>query len=404
MKVSQEELNELGVKSQEELACLLLKGLYGLKQSGRLWNQLLDKTLLEAGYQRSLTDSCVYFKRDGENIVLIGVYVDDLLITATSDEVLEAAIQKLNVLDVKNLGPASKFLGMRVSQLNESGVALDQEQMIEEMLEKHGLLEANPVQVPVGNEDTDQAEPETPLTNSQEPPNIKSFQSLVGSLLWIARSTRPDIAYAVHRVTRKAHQPSLEDWKKAKKVARYLKGTKELRLVLRNANPVPGMVQVSSYSDADFAGDIKGRKSVSGGILELNGMSIGWLCKKQGAVALSTMEAEYVSAARTAQELFGVKSLLSELGIETSSPMKMYMDNQAAIKQITNEGSSSKSKHIDVKLKFLKDYAQKSVLAPEYVSTNLMKADLLTKSFGGVKIQELRESVGLKLVPDASSL
>ena len=173
--------------------------------------------------------------------------------------------------------------------------------------------------------------------------------------------TRPDIAYAVHQATRMTHQPRLSDWKLSKQILRYLIGTKDLKLTMKPHGDPRRSLKIESFSDADFAGDKKDRKSTSGNILVLNGMIIGWNCKKQGVVALSTMEAEYVSASLMAQEVLGLRQTIQELGLKVEEPITMWIDNQAAISQISSEASSAKSKHIDTKLKFIKDYALKEV-------------------------------------------
>lgn len=113
------------------------------------------------------------------------------------------------------------------------------------------------------------------MKGSENTPTVKRFQSLVGSLLWIARTTRPDVAFAVYHASRKTHAPSLADWNAAKRIARYLKGTKNYRLQMRSdVKGDQGRVEVSSYSDADFGVDTRDRKSVSGGLVYVGGMPV----------------------------------------------------------------------------------------------------------------------------------
>ncbi|RAW21862.1 hypothetical protein PC110_g21693 [Phytophthora cactorum] len=128
-------------------------------------------------------------------------------------------------------------------------------------------------------------------------PTIRGFQSLVGSLLWIARCTRSDISFTVHKATRRTHQPTMSDWKLAKKIARYLKDTKGLKLTMQ---------AVSKSVDLQEA--------------------LG--------VALSTMEAEFTSASHVGRELPGMRQLVRELGFRVVEPLPMKMDNQAVIKQL----------------------------------------------------------------------
>uniref|UniRef100_A0AAV1UAA6 Uncharacterized protein n=1 Tax=Peronospora matthiolae TaxID=2874970 RepID=A0AAV1UAA6_9STRA len=173
-----------------------------------------------------------------------------------------------------------------------------------------------------------------PARGAKGDPSVKSFQSVVGNLLWIARCTRPDICFAVHKTTRQTHKPTLKDWKTAKRIMRYLKMSKNLKLHLDGAGHVSEDVQVECWSDADFAASKVDRKSISGCVLTVDGAVVLWLCKKKSGVPLSTMEVEFISASQAGRELLGMRELLSELKLRVREPMPMWIDNQAAIKQL----------------------------------------------------------------------
>ncbi|GAB9471215.1 unnamed protein product, partial [Globisporangium polare] len=399
MAFTAHELLALGVSSANELVLRLKKSLYGLKQAGRLWSQLLHAKLTEAGFERCITDMCLYFRRDGDDVVVVGVYVDDLLVTATRRDLVRQFFASMATLSIKNLGPVSKFLGMRVERAEGGGYSLDQEEAIDELLREHGLQDANSVRSPIGDDCYEVPPAVAELLQAKAAdgmPTIKSFQSLVGSLLWIARCTRPEVAFAVHKATRQTHQPRLQDWKLAKRIARYLKGTKGLKLRMDAMASGREPLTLESYSDADYAADKADRKSLTGGVVLMNGMPVSWICKKQGGVSLSTMEAEFVAASETGRELLGIREMLMEVGAVVVTPMPMGVDNQAAIKQIEGEASSTKAKHIDVRVKFLCDYAKRGVVKPYYVRSELMLADLLTKALAAPKLADLRALVHLK--------
>jgi hypothetical protein len=224
---------------------------------------------------------------------------------------------------------------------------------------------------------------------------------VVGALLWVARCTRPDIAFAVHRATRRTHQPTEGDWKLAKKILRYLAGTMEVKLTMRGesmalANGGGRTILVEGFSDADFAADANDRKSVSGNVTMVAGSIVAWTCRKQGSVALSTMEAEFTSASSAAQELLGLSNLLTELGVAHELPMRLGVDNQAAISQITSEASSARAKHIDIKVKAIKHQARAGLIRAEYVASGDMVADLLTKALPAPRLSQLRTLIGLE--------
>ncbi|KAG3151551.1 hypothetical protein PI124_g9112 [Phytophthora idaei] len=126
----------------------------------------------------------------------------------------------------------------------------------------------------------------------------------------------------------------MSDWKLAKKIARYLKDTKGLKLTMQAVSKSGDEIAIESWSDADFAANKGDRKSVTGGVVTVDGSIVQWICKKQTGAALSTMEAEFTSASHVGRELPGMRQLVRELGFRVVEPLPMKMDNQAAIKQL----------------------------------------------------------------------
>lgn len=145
-----------------------------------------------------------------------------------------------------------------------------------------------------------------------EHPTIKTFQSLLGIILCIALCTLLYISFAVHHASRRAHATTFGDLKLAKTIVRYLAGSAHLKLVMyRNDGPdLP--LRIDCFTDADIGGDKRDRKSVTVGITRINGLKVGWICKKQSAVALSTAESEYVAASLGDEELLGSEELAGE--------------------------------------------------------------------------------------------
>jgi hypothetical protein len=270
------------------------RSFYGLKQAGRLWNNLLHEELLNIGYIRCKTDLCLYYKRKERDIAIVGVYVDDLLATATSSKLVEDLFASLKTIEVKDLGVVCKFLGMRI-EFKADSYTLDQETLVREYIGAHSLANTNPLTTPtVLHQDPSGEEP----LNATE---TKQFRTLAGGLLWLAKCTRPDIAFAVHQMTRRTHAPRAADLRLGKRVLRYLLGTATMKLhVKQDGSDALGL---SAFTDADFASQESDRKSISATTIHLNGILIHWYCTKQNSVSLSTMESEFTAAARGAQEL-----------------------------------------------------------------------------------------------------
>ncbi|XP_045482187.1 secreted RxLR effector protein 161-like [Harmonia axyridis] len=133
------------------------------------------------------------------------------------------------------------------------------------------------------------------------------YRKLVGSLMYLACTSRPDIMYSVSYLSRYLDKPNKELVTAGKRILRYLKSTADKGLVYKK-----GPEKLEAYSDADWAGDRSDRKSTSGSLILYGGNPISWFSKKQTCVALSTAEAEYVAAAVSAQELVNLKGVLSE--------------------------------------------------------------------------------------------
>nr|CCA18037.1 hypothetical protein ALNC14_041800 [Albugo laibachii Nc14] len=226
--------------------------------------------------------------------------------------------------------------------------------------------ESNPALTPIGEEQDGEDEGDLLPSDGDgkvERPTVNMFHSLIGSLFWVSRCTRPDISFAVHRSSRRTHAPREFDWRWAKRSVGYSKGTVDLKLQ-RKGTTVMGetpTIMLQSYTDEDHAADRADRKSFSGGVICLNGMIVGWMCRNQASGALSTMEAEFVAALLIASNLLGLKELLGEIGIK-------------------GEDSEGRAKHIAVRLKFIKNYSQKEVIKVDYCESRFMRADILTKT------------------------
>ena len=159
-----------------------------------------------------------------------------------------------------------------------------------------------------------------------------------------------------------------------------------------------GEIKIECWGDADFATDKVDRKSVSACVLTMDGAVILWSCKKQSGVSLSRMETEFISASQAGRELLDVKELLSELKLQVCEPMPMWMDNPAAIKQLEAENSTSSAKHVDIRFKFICHHARESTVMPQFVKSEKMMADILTKSLTAPRMEELRGVFNLKAI------
>ena len=222
----------------------------------------------------------------------------------------------------------------------------------------------------------------------QELVDAKIYRSLVGSLLYVGKQTRPDILNVTNQLSRFLKKPNTTHWKAAKHVLRYLKGTAHLRLTfVKNSS-----MKLVGDADADWSGDLDDRKSTTGYYFKFdgNGAAISWEVKKQATVALSSTEAEYQAMASAVQEAIYLRALMKDFGYPMKESTYIGEDNQSCIKMCHNPVMHKRSKHIDTKLHFIRERVENGEVRIHYIPTDDMTADILTKSLPRVKVEKHR--------------
>eukprot|EP00877_Chromochloris_zofingiensis_P010261 jgi/Chrzof1/5489/Cz16g05060.t1 len=363
-------------EGSSELACHLHKPLYGLKQAPRAWHQRLQQELLAVGYTASAADPSLYWYCINGDYVYLLVYVDDILIAAKQLESVKAVKQQLlGLFESRDLGEATSYLGMSIQRNRQTGIIkIGHRLMITELLERYGAVDSKIKSVPLS--------PSIKLAKDEGDPLDKEhypYSQLVGSLMYLAITSRPDLAFSVGALARYMSCPTTVHWQAAKGVLRYLGGTLDYGITFgSDSNDLIG------YCDADYAGDTDTRKSTSGYIFILHGGAITWSSKRQATVAASTTEAEYMAAAAAVKEALWLRTLLSELQLDIDN-ITIMADNQSAIKLLRNPISSMRTKHIDVAYHFARERVVRKEVVFRFVSTQNMVADIMTKALSEVK-------------------
>eukprot|EP00731_Ephydatia_muelleri_P036346 Em0239g7a len=221
------------------------------------------------------------------------------------------------------------------------------------------------------------------------------YQSMVGSLLYAAIATRPDIAQAVGAVSKFNSCPTETHLTGVKRILRYLKGTINLGLKFEKTADS----SIIGFSDADWAGDLDNRHSTSGNLFVMSGGAISWLSKKQPVVALSTTEAEYVALGAATQEVVWLRRLLSDIKASPKMPTIISEDNQGTIAIARNPVYHARTKHIDIKYHYVREALMDGVIDLVYCPTQQMTADILTKPLSRDRFETLRHEMGLKDIP-----
>jgi hypothetical protein len=358
------------------LVCKLNKSIYGLKQAGRNWNKLLDSWLHENGIESSKIDPCLYIKKnmDKHNFFALAIYVDDILIVSSNSKFLETFIEKISKrFKMINMGPAKWILGMHL-KYNKSGITIDQSAYTKSVLERFNMTDCNGVKTPIVAETS---------PKDEKPANKDEYMQLVGSLIYLSVISRPDISYAVGKAGRAMASPTVADMKAAKRILRYLKATIDMRIQYSKTDNVI----LEGYSDSDYAGDTEKRRSTTGYMFTLAGAAISWSSKRQQTVAASSTEAEYMALFSTTQEAIYLRAILDKLGFVQEQPTTIHQDNQSSITIANSNATSRKMKHIDVKYHFSQERIQSGEIKLEYVNTQNMIADCLTKAIGGQALE-----------------
>lgn len=381
------------VPGKEHMVCKLKKSLYGLKQAPRCWNKALHDHMEQIGFKRSTSDPCVYIQAKS-SVAIVAVYVDDLIIITTTPEETEKVKESLEKkFRMKDMGRLHYCLGISVVQDDDRKcIWLHQKQYILNMLSRYGMSEANPAPTPA---DVNVKLVKNDGVSKEVDPVM--YQSMVGSLLYAAMATRPDIAHAVGVVSKFNSNPTEAHLTAVKRILRYLKGTIDLAL---RFNDEPG--SLIGYSDADWAGDLDDRHSTTGNLFLLAGGAVSWLSKKQPVVALSTCEAEYVALSLATQEAVWLRRMLTELGASPECVLLME-DNQGAIALAKNPVAHARTKHIDIRYHHIREAIQSGMIDVQYCPTSEMNADLLTKPLPKGLFQKFRVALGMDTLSTVQS-
>ena len=374
------------VKGKENWVCRLVRSLYGLKQSPRLWNETLKTVMKSCGLTQSESDPCLFYRFTSTAKLLVLVYVDDLVVAGTNQQAIDQLKQSLKKkFKLKELGDLSWCLGIQITR-SQSGkqFALSQRKFIDDILKRFNMTECKPVTTPM--------EPNAKFVKGNPDEVIDvPYRSVIGSLMYLMLGTRPDIAYAVGTLSKFLDCPTQTHWTAAKRVIRYLQGTKDHGLIMgKEVNDnLTGMV------DANWGTDVEDRRSTSGYLFMLMGGLLCWTSKRQSTVALSSTEAEYMALSLATQEAIWLRRLLKELSVEQVEATQVGEDNQGCIALAKNPVQHARTKHIDIRHHFVRQALQEKQIVLQYVPTEEMSADLLTKALPGPQFRKLRDKLNI---------
>jgi hypothetical protein len=367
------------------LILMLRKALYGLRESPLLWQRDLTATLQELGFKTVPHEPCCMTK----GAIIIFFYVDDIVLAYKKERAneIQSIMNKLqNKYKLSGGNPLQWFLGIEIIRDREKKLLwLSQSDYLDKI--------ANLVDRTDYRHETPMKREELLAYNEQASlPSIRRYQRKVGSILYAAVITRPDVAFAATRLARFNANPGPQHHAAADQALLYLRSTKTLALQFG------GDDTFNVASDASFADNTMDRKSSQAYVMKLFGGTIGWRANKQGTVTTSTTEAELLSLAQAAKEAMFISRLIKELGIKLDDErIRIQCDNQQTIRLVTKDIGKlqTKLRHVDIHNHWLRQEAQRKRIQVEYRQTADMIADGLTKAMNHGQFQKFVKQIGL---------
>jgi hypothetical protein len=366
----------------------LRNNLYGQKQAGRVWNLYLTEGLVKLGFTQSALDPCIFWRK----VTLIIIYTNDTIVTGPDESEIDKVINDIgSKFEITTKDSVDDFLGVRINRENVDGsVELTQPQLIDAILEDLNLDEkSNPRNLPALA---------SKILHKHETSNDHNkdwhYRSVVGKLNYLEKSTRPELAYAVHQCARFSENPKEEHSKAIKLIGRYLLGSKNKGLIYR-----PKEVGFECNSDADFAGnylqeiaehDPSTARSRSGYIIFYAGCPVLWASRLQTEIALSSTESEYISLSQSLREVLPLMRLVKEIrqagfempGASPNVHCKAFEDNSGALEMAKTHKLRPRTKHLNIKYHHFREAVVNKEISIWKIDTKNQVADIFTKPLG----------------------
>ena len=373
----------------------LNKALYGLKQAGHEWYKTMKGIMVRIGLQQSIGDPGCFHK----NGLIISTHVDDMMAIVPTERQLndiEIAIEQHVELD--KLGIPTKLLGMELTwNQNKKEVKLTQKTSIEKLEKEHDLQVLN---IPTRSLPLNPTLFDPPKESKEElaPNQLKTYQSLVGSLLYINRCTRPEISIQVNLLGRRTSRASRSNLHAAMHVLRYLASSKEKGIIIRQA---PGGTKINqkgtikAYADASYGGEQA--KSQSGNLVMLSGQTVMWSSRRQDITAQSITEAEYIACSEATKDIRWLQQLLKELPFQISvQPAYLYSDNEAAVKLTKTQTFHKRTRHIEHRYHYIRELVEQGKIELQGITGKDNPSDILTKILPMSSVREWMTKQGLE--------
>ncbi|KAK4364469.1 hypothetical protein RND71_015827 [Anisodus tanguticus] len=376
------------VPGQEKKVCLLKKSLYGLKQAHRAWYNMFSGFVSKLGFSHSKFDQSLFIYRKGVDMSYILLYVDDIILTASSSSLRQSIMSLLAAeFAMKDLSPLNYFLGIVVTQY-AGGLFLSQKKYDKEIIEKAEISSYKLSHTLVDIKAKLSNDVGTPYNDPTH------YRSLAGALQCL-NFTRPDIFYVVQQVCLHMHDSKEKHMGALKRIMWYVKGTLHFGLHLYKSS----ISRLSSYTDADWGGCLDTRRSTSGYCVFLGNNLVSWSAKRQSTLSRSSAETEYRGVANVVSESCWLRNLLLEINYPIHKSTLIYCDNISAIYLSDNPVQHQRTKHIEMDIHFVREKVARGQVRVCHVISRYQVADIFTKGLSSVLFEDFRDSLSVRRPP-----
>jgi hypothetical protein len=378
--------------------CRLVRSLYGLRQAARCWNKLLHSELTKIGYHQAYSDNAVYVRLSAnDDVTILAIHVDNVLSFGNTEAGLKLARNQLHKIFAMKEEDPSWVMGFQlIDNRAQRTISINHRQYIDAILRRFNMHECEPIDTPLDHAIV-LSEKDCPATDEERAKmrNVP-YRELVGALIWLSIVSRPDISFAATHLARFNANPGKTHWNSAKRVLRYLKGSRERQLTLGINSGNPN--ELTAYSDSDWGRDIDSRRSISGYVFLLGDSVIAWSSKQQPTVAVSATEGEYMSGSYATRQGLWLRRLLTEIGLELDDiPTTLFLDNRGAMDLSKEARHHQRTKHIDIHHHFIHERVEDRTFEIIHCPSELMLADGLTKPLPRDGFSKMVEGLGLLL-------
>ena len=366
--------------------CWLRKGLYGLKQAPRQWNEKFNSFLVSYGLEPSQQDPCIYVCRQEEKgLILLALYVDDGLLACSKPAVMGKMLKDLDRAFKIRTSDPDVFVGLEISRCRHSkSISVGQPAYIDRMLARFHMTDCKPVKTP-GVAGSRLTKEDVPADEDDFP-----YREAVGSLMFAMTCTRPDIAFEVSAVARFVEMPASSHKTAVKRILRYLKGTRDVRIKYAGNN-----LELESFCDAGYIADVNDPRSQAGRIHTINSGAVSWSSSLMKLLAHSTTEAEYMAMDEACKDVAWLRQLLQDMTCRQDGPTPLWSDNTGAIALVHNGEYHPRTRHISVRYHYVRQEEKLGHVVVNFMPTEEMPADMLTKSLVEPALRKCRLRVNL---------